>query len=87
MDQIDPILPGDVALLIDWENIKRSLQDEDLKPNVTAIRETAEQYGRLVIAWAYADWADPWHRRDPARLHDAGIEPVYVTTKASQRRG
>jgi uncharacterized LabA/DUF88 family protein/Flp pilus assembly protein TadD len=87
MEKTDSTPPGDVALLIDWENIKRSLQDEDLKPNVTAIRETAEQYGRLVIAWAYADWADPWHRRDPARLHDAGIEPVYVTTKASQRRG
>jgi uncharacterized LabA/DUF88 family protein len=87
MDQTEATPSGDVALLIDWENIKRSLQDEDLKPNVTAIRETAEQYGRLVIAWAYADWADPWHRNDPARLHDAGIEPVYVTTKASHRRG
>jgi tetratricopeptide (TPR) repeat protein len=87
MDQPDPTPSGDVALLIDWESIKRSLQDEDLKPNVTAIRETVEHYGQLVIAWAYADWADPWHRRDPARLHDAGIEPVYVTTKASHRRG
>lgn len=78
---------GDVALLIDWENIKKSLQDEELKPNISAIRETAERYGRLVIARAYADWPDPWHRRDPGRLHNAGIEPIYVPTKSSVRRG
>jgi len=76
-----------VALLIDWENIKKSLQDAELKPNVTAIREVAEQYGRLVIARAYADWSDSWHHRDPRRLYDASIEPIYVPTKTSLRRG
>ena len=78
---------NDVALLIDWENIKWSLQDEEMKPNITAIREMAERYGRLVIARAYANWSDRWVRRDPGRLHDAGIEPVYVPTKTSLRHG
>ena len=81
------IRSGDVALLIDWENLKRSLQDEEMRPNVTAVREMAERFGRLVIARAYADWSDSWHRNDPTRLHDAGIEPVFVPTKVSMRRG
>lgn len=76
---------GDVALFIDWENIKWSLQDADMTPNVSAIRETAERYGRVVVAKAYANWQERWHQRDPLRLYEAGIEPVYVPTKSSLR--
>ena len=38
---------GDVALFIDWENIKASLDERGLKPNVSSMRETAESFGRL----------------------------------------
>ena len=36
--------------------------------------ETAETFGRLVIANAYADWQDDWHQSDPENLYAAGIE-------------
>ncbi len=78
---------GDVALFIDWENIKSSLSDRGLTPNVSSLRETAEGFGRLVIARAYADWQDAWLRNDPPNLYTAGIEPVYVPTRVFGARG
>ncbi len=72
---------GDVALFIDWENIKASLDERSLKPNVSSMRETAESFGRLVVARAYADWQNEWHQNDPQNLYSAGIEPVYVPTR------
>lgn len=78
---------GDVALFIDWENIKSSLSDRGLTPNVSSLRETAEGFGRLVIARAYADWQDAWLRGDPPNLYTAGIEPVYVPTRIFGARG
>jgi len=76
---------GDVALFIDWENIKWSLEDAEMSPNVSAIRDAAERYGRVVVAKAYADWTQRWHQQESARLYRAGVEPVYVPTKASVR--
>lgn len=76
---------GDVALFIDWENIKWSLEDAEMSPNVSAIRDAAERYGRVVVAKAYADWTQRWHHKESARLYRAGVEPVYVPTKASVR--
>lgn len=71
----------DVALLVDWENLKFSLQQRNRRPNVTALREAAERFGRVAYARAYADWMDPVHARDPASLYAAGLEPVYVLTR------
>ena len=71
---------GDVALFVDWENLKASLNKTGMEPNVSSLRDIAEQFGRVVIASSYADWQDPWHHRDPAYLYSAGIEPVYVPT-------
>ncbi len=72
---------GDVALLVDWENLKFSLWQRERRPNVTALRAAAERFGRVVYARAYADWQDPVHSGDPASLYMAGLEPVYVLTK------
>ena len=71
----------DVALFIDWENLKISLSQANLRVNVSSLRETAETFGRLVIANAYADWQEDWHQSDPENLYAAGIEPVYVPTR------
>lgn len=71
----------DVALLVDWENLKFSLQQRNRRPNVTALREAAERFGRVAYARAYADWMDPVHAGDPASLYAAGLEPVYVLTR------
>lgn len=72
---------GDVALLVDWENLKFSLAQRERRPNVTALREAVERFGRVVYARAYADWQDPVHAGDPASLYLAGLEPVYVLTR------
>lgn len=71
----------DAALLIDWENLKYSLQNKGASsPNVSAIRDKAEGFGRVVIARAYADWQDGFHTGDPPALYAAGVEPVFVPT-------
>ena len=73
---------GDVALFIDWENIKSSLQTRGRgRPNLSALRDTAESFGRLVVSRAYADWQEGWHTDDPPALYSAGIDPVYVPTR------
>ncbi len=77
---------SDVALFIDWENIKFSLINAGFQPNVSSIYETAKGYGRIVIARAYADWQEEWHLEDPAALYDAGIEPVYVPIRGKGER-
>ncbi len=71
----------DVALLVDWENLKFSLLQRNRRPNVTALREAAERFGRVAYARAYADWMDPVQSGDPASLYTAGLEPVYVLTR------
>lgn len=78
--------PGDVALFIDWENFKYSLYEVSRLPNITALLDAVRQrYGRPVIARAYADWQDYYHRRswDQMSLYGAGIEPVYVPSRRS----
>ncbi|MDQ3856592.1 MAG: NYN domain-containing protein [Chloroflexota bacterium] len=73
---------GDVALYIDWENIKYSLWNRDNRaPHALAIREAASQFGRVVVARAYANWQEAQHQSDPNDLYSAGIEPVYVPTR------
>ncbi|WP_322796325.1 NYN domain-containing protein [Tepidiforma sp.] len=78
-------MPGaaqeDVALLVDWENLKFSLMQRNRRVNVTALREAAERFGRVAYARAYADWQDPVQSGDPASLYAAGLEPVYVLTR------
>ena len=80
---------GDVALFIDWENFKISLAVGHRNPNVSALKEEVSNYGRVVVAKAYADWVSraPELRGasqftiDPPALYAAGIEPVYVPTR------
>ena len=72
----------DVALYIDWENIKYSLWNRDGRaPNALALKEATAQYGRVVVARAYANWQEAQHQADPNDLYSAGIEPIYVPTR------
>jgi len=81
---------ADVALFIDWENFKISLAVGNRTPNVAALKEEVSNHGRVVIAKAYADWVTraPELRgasqflNDPPSLYAAGIEPVFVPTRA-----
>lgn len=71
--------PGDVALLIDWENLKWGLQNNfQAAPNISSLVQAAEEHGRLVLSRAYADWTHRLLRVDAPNLYRAGIEPVYV---------
>lgn len=82
----------DVALFIDWENFKISLAAGHRNPNVSALREEVSNYGRVVVAKAYADWVTRAPElkgasqfiNDPPALYAAGIEPVYVPTRLPQ---
>lgn len=80
--------PPDIALFIDWENLKFSLREREVEPNITALMETVQRYGRLVVARAYADWQDYYLARshDQASLYYAGIEPVYVPSRPDPRQ-
>lgn len=70
---------SDAALLIDWENLKYSLENRGLRVSISALRDAAEKHGRLVVARAYADWQE--HSGDAFNLYTSGIEPVYVPVR------
>jgi uncharacterized LabA/DUF88 family protein len=77
----EPPRSGDVAMFIDWENIKYSLLNrENRLPNVQALKEAAGRFGRVVTAKAYANWQEGHNLRDPNDLYSVGIEPIYVPT-------
>lgn len=70
---------ADVALLVDWENLKWSLlQQYGVAPNISSLVATAKEYGRLVLARAYSDWTQVRLREDAPNLYRAGIEPMYA---------
>ncbi len=88
---VEPIYQGyDVALFIDWENFKISLAAGHRTPNLSSLKEEVSDHGRIVVAKAYADWVTkaPELRgasqfiNDPPSLYAAGIEPVFVPTRA-----
>ncbi len=66
---------SDVAMFIDWENMHGAIRG---KANISALREVAESYGRLVLAKAYADWREHRFQQDSLVLYKIGVEPIYV---------
>ncbi len=65
----------DVAMFIDWENMHGFIRG---KANISALKEVAEGYGRLVLARAYADWREKRFQPDSLVLYKIGVEPIYV---------
>lgn len=69
----------DVAVFIDFENIYISTREKyGSNPNFEYIMERCTDYGRIVIARAYADWYQ--FSRVTNALYANGIEPRYVPT-------
>ncbi len=69
----------DVAVFIDFENIYVSVREKfDATPNFEALMEKCEDYGRVVVARAYADWYR--YPRITSALFANNIEPMYVPT-------
>jgi hypothetical protein len=68
----------DVALFIDWENIRLSMRKLHPKEllKIQDLLQVASRYGHLLVARAYAAW--PYFEQDQLALYTYGIEPVYV---------
>jgi uncharacterized protein (TIGR00288 family) len=68
-----------VAVFIDFENVYVSVRDKlDANPNFEMIMDRCEDFGRVVIARAYADWYR--FPRVTSALYANAIEPMYVPT-------
>lgn len=71
-----------VAMLIDWENIKRStITCLHCPPDIITLKKIARRQGGVSTARAYANWADMQHEFDMETFAEQDIEPVYVKTK------
>lgn len=71
---------ADVALLIDYENLQVSLKRHFnlTTPKMSLIIQEAQEYGRLVLARAYAPWTSPDLSIDAENLYRQGIDLIYV---------
>lgn len=74
---------GDVALLIDYENLQISLKRlfNVTTPQMSLIIQEAQEHGRLVMARAYAPWTSPDLAIDAENLYRQGIELIYVPSR------
>ncbi len=79
---VDAATVGQVALLIDFENLVRAVDEEDI--DCDAVFRLADEYGRVLVANAYADWRMRDVNQYQADLYGLGIELVHVF---GQRRG
>ena len=74
----------DVAVFIDFENIYISAHNRyDSDPNFEYVMDKCAEYGRIIIARAYADWYR--YPRVTSALYAHGIEPMYVPTYYYER--
>ncbi|MEM7116091.1 MAG: NYN domain-containing protein [Chloroflexota bacterium] len=68
---------ADAAVFFDFENIAYSLRLEfNENPNFEALMDKCQEYGRVVLARAYANWGR--HTSVIAPLQASGFDPVYV---------
>ena len=67
---------GQVALLVDFENLVRAVDEEDI--DCEAVFRLADEYGRVLVANAYADWRLKDVNQYQTDLYALGIELVHV---------
>jgi uncharacterized protein (TIGR00288 family) len=69
----------DVVVFFDFENIVYSLRHRlGENPNFELLMDKCQEYGRIVLARAYADWS--LHNTVIAPLQASGFDPIYVPT-------
>ena len=68
--------PGQVALLIDFENLVRAVDEDDI--DCESVFSLAEEYGRVLVANAYADWRLKDVNQHQTDLYALGIDLVHV---------
>lgn len=76
MSEITAVATGQVALLIDFENLVRAVDEEDI--DCEALFRLAEQYGRVLVANAYADWRMKDVNQYQTDLYSLGIDLIHV---------
>ena len=67
---------GQVGLLIDFENLVRAVDEEDI--DCEAVFRLADEYGRVLVANAYADRRMKDVNQYQADLNGLGIDLVHV---------
>lgn len=72
--------PGQVALLIDFENLVRGVGEQDTV-RCEALTRLAEEYGRVLVVNAYADWRMKDVNQYQSELYRLGAELVQVMGK------
>jgi uncharacterized protein (TIGR00288 family) len=79
----DEARTGDVALLIDYENLQIGLKRSFnvTTPQMSLIIQEAQERGRLVLARAYANWTTTDLSIDAENLYRQGIDLIYVPTR------
>lgn len=71
---------ANVALLIDFENLVRGVRDSD-SVDCDVLFRLAEEYGRVLVANAYADWRMKDVNQYQTELYRRGAELVHVLGK------
>ena len=82
MTEFTTVATGQVALLIDFENLVRAVDEDDI--DCEALFRLAEQYGRVLVANAYADWRMKDVNQYQTDLYGLGIDLIHVL---GRRRG
>ena len=76
-----PTPPRDVAVYLDFENLYVSLKTTaKMDPNFDLLMEKCREFGRVILARAYADWSE-FSRIFTSQMFACGFEPVYVPTR------
>ena len=81
------MIGGDVAVFIDFENIRYSLRNiYGGEPDISALMDRARKYGNIAVAVAYADFSEHpgWIRR---QMDIAGITARDVPLRKVTRDG
>ena len=78
--------PGEVALFVDFENIRYGLRRFNQEPVIPQLMEKARGYGTVAVALAYADFSEhpEWVRR---QMDIAGISARDVPLRRSFNNG
>ncbi|HEX9741615.1 MAG TPA: NYN domain-containing protein [Nitrospiraceae bacterium] len=77
---MDTTRDGQAAILIDFENLVRGMGDDE-SIDCEVLFRLAEEYGRVLVANAYADWRMKDVNQYQTDLYRLGVELVHVFGK------
>ena len=75
---------ADVALLIDFWNLARGVEND---VDCEALFRFAGEHGRVAAANAYADWGEEAMNGYQPALRGLGVEPVQVPVRSDRAHG